>query len=129
MDFKKYACLGCRKETCEECEHKVYATGLSYPDSVIEELWLESEDVYWNTYPQYDDDFIVDCEMVLGEMWRGFPVNEFTIEDFWHWIDDRHSKGVGWVHNNTGDYAEEIISKTTEPLTALLESYNKEVKG
>lgn len=41
-----------------------------------------------------------DGELILDQHWHGFPVGEFTQDDWFYWVDHYHSKGVGWVYEN-----------------------------
>lgn len=93
-------CYSCRAESCKDCIHSVYASGRTFSDAEVENLWRENVDIAW------DED--EDGDLVLGQPWRGFPVGEFTQDDWFYWIDDRHSKGVGWVYENISPYDFEI---------------------
>lgn len=93
-------CYSCRSESCKDCIHRVYASGRTFSDAEIENLWRENFNIAW------DED--EDGDLVLGQPWRGFPVGGFTNDDWFYWIDDRHSKGVGWVYENISPYDFEI---------------------
>lgn len=43
-------------------------------------------------------------ELILAQPFHGFPVGEFTQDDWFHWVDDHHSKGVGWVYENISPF-------------------------
>jgi len=34
----------------------------------------------------------------IEQDWNGFPAGTHR-EDIWHWFDENHSKGVGWLMN------------------------------
>ena len=62
-------------------------------DKSLEEKWKEFEDV-----TTYEDKY--GC-LRLASDWFGF--NKGTeIDDIWHWFDNKHSKGVGWLSENIG---------------------------
>lgn len=65
-------------------------------DKFVERVYREMTDFSWDERP---DGFIV-----LSRRYRGFPVGEFTQDDWFRWIDDHHSKGVGWVFENVDLY-------------------------
>lgn len=43
-------------------------------------------------------------KLILAQPFHGFPVGEFTQDDWFHWVDDHHSKGVGWVYENISPF-------------------------
>lgn len=61
-------------------------------DKDIEEKWDELEDV--------PIDFDENGERVLGCDWFIFDKGTDLEETIWHWFDDHHSKGVGWLLND-----------------------------
>lgn len=96
-------CYSCHYPNCSICEEKVYAeskwltnTFSHVQDIMVERLWRENVDIAW------DED--ENGEMVLAQPWRGFPVGEFTQDDWFRWVDNHHSKGVGWVYENISPY-------------------------
>lgn len=60
-------------------------------DETIEELWKELEDVIF-----FEDK---DKNLVLVSDWFIFDKKEYR-DDIWHWFDDYHSKGVGYLLND-----------------------------
>ena len=59
-------------------------------DREIEKLWEELEDI-----PVYEDE---NYELCLDVDW--FSWNKGTsVDEIWHWFDEHHSKGVGWLMN------------------------------
>ena len=59
-------------------------------DKEIEKLWEELADI-----PVYEDENYELCLDVDWLSWnKGTPVDEI-----WHWFDEHHSKGVGWLMN------------------------------
>lgn len=96
-------CASCNYPTCNICKEKVYVnskwitnTFSHVQDIMVERLWRESEDIAW------DED--ENGELVLAQPWHGFPVYEFTQDDWFHWINKHHSKGVRWVYENISPY-------------------------
>lgn len=61
-----------------------------YDDKMLEEMWLELEDV-----PTVVDKDFYTC---IDVDWQGWPKGT-DIEEIWYWFDERHSKGVGWLMN------------------------------
>lgn len=59
---------------------------MNYSDADLEVMWDELEDV------PVDFDECIDID------WRDFPSGTHR-EEIWHWFDERHSKGVGWLMN------------------------------
>lgn len=73
----------CDLMDCKDCSHacKDYAN-----DTEIEKLWEELEDI------------LTDENDCLAVDWQGW--NKGTDKnDIWHWFDEHHSKGVGWLIN------------------------------
>lgn len=96
-------CYSCNYPICKSCKEKVYAESkwitnqFSHAqDIMVERLWRECEDIAFIEN--------ADGELVLDQPWRGFPVGEFTQDDWFHWVDEHHSKGVGWVYENISPY-------------------------
>lgn len=58
------------------------------PDKELEKLWEELEDVTLE-----EDEVGV---LRLTHEWNGFDAGT-DIEDIWHWFDEWHSKGIGWL--------------------------------
>lgn len=88
-------CYTCRRVTCYGCKHNVYAGIASvkfYSDQFVEDLWRECDDIAWSEG--------VDGQLLLDQPWRGFPVGEFTQDDWLQWVDKHHTRGVGWVYEN-----------------------------
>lgn len=59
-------------------------------DKKLESLWEELEDV-----PCDEGE---NGELILAVDWEGFKAGT-ECEDIWHWFDERHSKGVGYLMN------------------------------
>jgi hypothetical protein len=55
-------------------------------DTEIERLWDELEDV------PIDEDECLDVD------WHSWSKGTHR-EEIWHWFDEHHSKGVGWLMN------------------------------
>lgn len=107
-------CFSCKYDgKCKNCFYSVY--GKEYAiyfkngnrdishnelaqnqDKFVEKIWRECTDVAFVENEDY--------ELVLDQPWRGFPVGEFTQDDWFHWVDSHHSKGVGWVFENINLY-------------------------
>lgn len=97
-------CWSCHKKSCHECPCAVMedwvdtnlmrmaAKNQDDCDRFIERIYREMTDIAWDEDPQGN--------LVLSHRYRGFPVGEFTQDDWFHWIDNHHSKGVGWVFEN-----------------------------
>ena len=92
-------CWSCDTPTCQVCAHKayermefMYSLDEETRDKFVENLWRECEDI---AFIENEDG-----ELVLDQPWRGFPVGEFTQDDWFYWVDNYHSKGVGWVYEN-----------------------------
>ena len=86
-------CYGCNKKDCKDCNEKVHANfDLSIDDEFVEALWKEIEDIV------FEED--KSGQLILAQQWRGFPVGEWTQDDWFEWVDNHHSKGVGWVFEN-----------------------------
>ena len=110
-------CYSCKRDgKCKDCWYRVYGKELIFrpkensgnidydiavknQDNLVEKLWRECEDI------AYKED--ENLELVLDQPWRGFPVREFTQDDWFRWVDNHHSKGVGWVFENISQYDEE----------------------
>ncbi len=58
----------------------------------LEKLWDEFEDVL---FIESDNG-----TLVLASSWNGFDPGTDR-ETIWHWFDERHSKGVGWLLSGT----------------------------
>ena len=110
-EYKESPCYGCIEKSCYGCACSVCKTLIGYPDvwwsskmmktvrqneadcdKFVERLWCESEDIAWVENSK--------GEMVLDQNWRGFPVGVFSQDDWFHWVDTYHSKGVGYVYEN-----------------------------
>ena len=96
-------CYSCHYPNCRVCKEKVYAESKwmtnvfsHVQDIMVERLWRENVDIAWDENE--------DGELVLGQPWHGFPVGEFTQDDWFYWVDKHHSKGVGWVYENISPY-------------------------
>lgn len=57
-----------------------------YDDEFLEQLWDELEDV------PVDEDECLDID------WQGWPKGTHR-EEIWHWFDEQHTNGVGWLMN------------------------------
>ena len=55
-----------------------------YDDEFLEKLWCELTDIP------------IDEEECLDVDWQGWPKGTHR-EEIWHWFDEYHSKGVGWL--------------------------------
>ena len=73
----------CGEIYCKDCRHKCKE---DVNDREVENLWDELEDV------PIDEN---DC---LDVAWQGWDKGTHR-EEIWHWFDERHSKGVGWLMN------------------------------
>lgn len=86
-------CFSCRCQCCKKCSENIFVNPeFIIADNIIEDLWKEINDIA----------FVEDCDgqLVLDQPWRGFPIGEFTQDDWFYWVDLNHSKGVGWVYEN-----------------------------
>ena len=108
MSYYNGPCWSCIEKTCKNCPCAVAETyentyfdaqwmqKLSWNkddcDKFVERLWKENTDIAWNENER--------GELVLDQNWRGFPVGNFTQDDLFRWVDEFHSKGVGWVYEN-----------------------------
>lgn len=79
-------------------------------DEYVEKLWEEFEDVL-----AYEDE---DGRLCLHNDWQGWPKGT-ECESIWHWFDQHHSKGVGWLMNEYESEKDEPIKK--EVIVKLLE--------
>lgn len=77
---------------CKDCRHKCNNDAT---DNEIEMLWCELEDV-----PVYEDE---DYCLCLDIDWNGWYKGT-DVETIWHWFDEHHSKGVGWLMNEYHGY-------------------------
>ena len=68
---------------CKDCR---YDCKCDANDREIEKLWEELEDVP------------VDENECLDVDWQGWWKGTHR-EEIWHWFDEHHSKGVGWLMN------------------------------
>lgn len=57
-----------------------------YDDELLESMWDEFEDV------PIDENECLDVD------WKGWRKGT-NREEVWHWFDENHSKGVGWLMN------------------------------
>ena len=57
-----------------------------YNDEFLEAMWDELEDV------PIDENECIDID------WRNCSIGTHR-EEIWHWFDENHSKGVGWLMN------------------------------
>ena len=57
-----------------------------YDDKLLESMWDELEDV------PIDENECLDVD------WKGWRKGT-NREEVWHWFDENHSKGVGWLMN------------------------------
>ena len=93
MKHKLSPCFSCHKKTCVDCEYRVWGNyKITYSDQIIENLWKEISDVVFVENSE--------GEFVLDQPWRGFPKGIFTQEEWFGWVDNHHTKGVGWVCEN-----------------------------
>ena len=86
-------CFACQSCNCCGCHNRIFANPeLDITDTVVENRWKEIADIV----------FVEDSsgELVLDQPWRGFPVGEFTHDDWFYWVDAHHSKGIGWVYEH-----------------------------
>ena len=101
-------CYRCVQPSCDGCACAVMQNWCDTPmmkqalkngsdcDKFVERIYREMTDICW-------DEDEIGCK-VLDQKFRGFPVGEFDEDDWLHWIDDHHSKGVGWVFENVQLY-------------------------
>lgn len=59
-------------------------------DKEVEALWEQLEDV-----PVYENE---KAELCLDVDWQSWPKGT-DVDTIWHWFDQHHSKGVGWLMN------------------------------
>lgn len=74
--------------SCRKCKRNCSG---NVKDREIEKLWDELEDV-----PMYEDE---NYELCLDVDWQGWSKGT-DVETIWHWFDENHSKGVGWLMND-----------------------------
>ena len=108
MSYYNGPCYSCIEKTCRNCPCAVaeayddtyldvqWMQKLSWNkdacDKFVERLWKENTDIAWAEN---------NCgELVLDQKWRGFPIGSFTQDDWFRWVDEFHSKGVGGVYEN-----------------------------
>ena len=77
----------CSKIYCRKCKRNCSGNA---KDREIEKLWDELTDV-----PMYEDE---NYELCLDVDWQGWTKGT-DVETIWHWFDEHHSKGVGWLMN------------------------------
>lgn len=108
MSYNGGPCWSCIEKSCKNCPCAVaesfdstYLTAQwmlklrenkDYCDKFVERLWKENTDFAWVENER--------GELVLDQKWRGFPVGNFAQDEWFHWVDEFHSKGVGWVYEN-----------------------------
>lgn len=108
MSYNGGPCWSCIEKSCKNCPCAVaesfdgtyittrWALKLKENkddcDRFVERLWKENTDFAWVENER--------GELVLDQNWRGFPVGRFTQDDWFYWVDEFHSKGVGWVYEN-----------------------------
>lgn len=81
-------------------------------DKELEKLWEELEDVTCieaKDYYKDDDDYKEDISLVIMSDWHVFNAGT-DVETIWHWFDENHSKGVGWLINEYEPF--EAFTKT-----------------
>ena len=59
-------------------------------DRVLEKMWESLEDVPCDENER--------GELILAVDWEQFKAGT-ECEEIWHWFDERHSKGVGYLMN------------------------------
>lgn len=108
MSYYNGPCLSCIEKSCKDCPcavaepidnsyldaqwmHKM-CQNKEDCDKFVERLWRENTDIAWTENNHK--------ELVLDQNWRGFPVGTFTQDDWFRWVDEFHSKDVGWVYEN-----------------------------
>ena len=82
FSYKKIKIQG----TNELGEYKVVME-IDNNDTLIELMWETLTDVN------------IDEDECIEQNWFVFPVGTYR-EDIWHWFDEHHSKGVGWLMND-----------------------------
>nr|DAP27484.1 MAG TPA: hypothetical protein [Caudoviricetes sp.]DAQ83638.1 MAG TPA: hypothetical protein [Caudoviricetes sp.] len=108
MSYNGGPCWSCIEKSCKNCPCAVAesfdSTYLTAQwmlklrenkddcDKFVERLWKENTDFAWVENER--------GELVLDQKWRGFPVDNFTQDEWFHWVDEFHSKGVGWIYEN-----------------------------
>lgn len=108
MSYNGGPCWSCIEKSCKNCPcaiaESVDGTYLTTQwmlklrenkddcDKFVERLWKENTDFAWVENER--------GELVLDQNWRGFPVGSFTQDEWFHWVDEFHSKSVGWVYEN-----------------------------
>lgn len=118
-EYKKFDCTQCNRENCihRNAFRRVpeidgglgLCPNLKKPermhDRELEELWNEFEDVTCVEAKDFyadDEDYKDDISLVLASDWNDFPAGT-SVESVWHWFDERHSKGVGWLLGGDAD--------------------------
>lgn len=92
----------CDLMNCKDCSNLCKE---NITDRDAEKLWELLEDV-----PVCEDE---DGCMCLDVDWQGW--NKGTDrETIWHWFDDHHSKGVGWLMNEYEPGNNHIVHKSIE---------------
>lgn len=103
MSYNGGPCWSCIEKSCKSCPCAVAESfdGTYFTarwmlklrenkddcDKFVERLWKENTNFAWVEN---------ECgELVLDQNWRGFPVGSFTQDEWFHWVDEFHSKGVG----------------------------------
>lgn len=61
-----------------------------YDDKELEAMWDELGDI-----PVYESEKF---ELCLDVDWQGWDKGT-DVETIWHWFDEQHSKGIGWLMN------------------------------
>ena len=105
MSYNGGPCWSCIEKSCKNCPCAVAesfdSTYLTAQwmlklrenkddcDKFVERLWKENTDFAWVENER--------GELVLDQKWR---VGNFTQDEWFHWVDEFHSKGVGWVYEN-----------------------------
>lgn len=77
----------CGEIYCKDCRHECKE---DVNDREVEKLWDDLTDV-----PVYENEKF---ELCLDVDWQGWSKGTDR-EEIWHWFDEHHSKGVGWLMN------------------------------
>lgn len=95
-------CYPCTEISCTGCKHALMCDWVTLfenmpasqeeKDRYLEKLWQENDSILW------EED--KDGRLCLAQPFHGFPVGEFNQDDWFRFIDEHHSKGVGWVYEN-----------------------------
>lgn len=98
-------CYSCIQKSCIDCKHELMRDWAVIKKNIPE----ENRDIFIENLYREITDIVFDppadgTDQVLGQPFHGFPVGEFTQDDWLHFLDDHHSKGIGWIYENISPY-------------------------